>query len=228
MHTRLATQLIILITLLASAGLITFLGLPSYHHLQALRGQTDSLTSQIAKFDSRRAELARLATDKIINQIYADRLNQILPEQANADQLTLLVDQGGHSLQLALPNLSIKATAPSPPAGLKPLPPGISGLDLSLEAVGQFGGLVDFLQELEQGNRLIGLRTVVLSGRDDGQVELHLEGTAFWKKTPVLTETNLSPVDPARRSQILSHDITTLPDLTSIPLGRPDPFAPLE
>ena len=227
MGTRVATYLIHSSTVLLIGGLLSFFGLPLASQVNQLQKETQTITSQISEFDSRREEITRLALDKDLNHIYAQQLQQILPEIQDADGLTLLLDTYARRLGMELPALSLNAK-PQTGTGSKALPPAVQALDFSLETIGEFDQLVLFLNRLEKGDRLIEIRTASMSGQDDGRILAHIEGRTFSKKPTLDALSATAVIDPATRNRIINRATETLPDLSKILLGHPNPFAPIE
>lgn len=228
MGSRLATNLIILITLAVTALLVVLVGLPAWHNIEWLQTETAAAKFKAEAFEARREQLTRLAADRATNRTYAAALRTFLPEASQADDLTLLLETYRRRLALELPSLSLREASGPVKMGAKALPAGVKELTLTLDLVGRFTDLVAFVTSLEQGDRLMEIREAVLSGRDDGLVLAHLEGRAFWKPFMEQPAAPLPAIDSLRRDQFLNRSPATLPDVTLITTGRPDPFAPIE
>lgn len=223
MKTRFSTTVIALITLLGCGGLLALFVPPALQAIAEITTEQIALAQTVADLEQRHTPLKNLVAHRDANQVLADKLAALLPQDKDIDQLVLHLDTTSRAHALTPATITIADSATAKKAPTSNLPAGVSEIKFSLEIAGSYGNIRTFLGALEGGDRLIEIRDVRLVHGSDSYIHAHVEGRAFMKAKPTLQlSTKALTITDETRAKFQGK--VGAPNLPAQTTGRLDPF----
>ncbi len=123
-----------------------------------------------------------LAKRTAIDSASLARLSTFLPDSVDNVGLILALNALAARSGLALSNIDVSANAANAaantPAGQSVDP--VSSIDLSLSAVGSYAAFQRFLEGIEQSQRILDVRNIVISGSPSGLYTYQMTVRIYW------------------------------------------------
>lgn len=147
---------------------------------KAAIAQDDQALAAASEYQKRESELA--AERNAIDPDALAKLERFLPDSVNNIGLILDLDALATRTGLALSSINVasaRGSAENQSSSASPTNP-VGSIDLTLNAKGTYAALEEFLKGVEQSERLLDVRELVVEGSSSGVYNYQLTARLYW------------------------------------------------
>ncbi|MBU2109753.1 type 4a pilus biogenesis protein PilO [Patescibacteria group bacterium] len=175
---------ILSIIFIAAAIVIFFTWTQPYiKEIKDLRSQNNIINENLAnlkELQSMRDEI--LSKYNSISQLDLDRLNKILPSQANAIELIIEIENIAKSVGMSLKNIDVSVPEEKQEVSSTDKAKIANIIPVTIRVTGPYSSFIAIMENLEKNLRLVDIEKITFLSGDTDLYEYNITALAYWKK----------------------------------------------
>lgn len=156
---------------------------PYIKEIGDLKSQSNIINENLAnlkELQSMRDEI--LSKYNSISQLDLDRLNKILPSQANAIELIIEIEDIAKGSGMSLKNIDASVPEEKQGTQITDKTKIANSIPVTIKLTGPYSSFVAFLENLEKNLRLVDIEKITFLSGDADLYEYNITAVTYWKK----------------------------------------------